>query len=246
VEQGCCTFQPSFITKAIPKKSRMNQTLFPAALLFFFCFILISCKPKARIVADLDKYKMHEGMYVGSSNKISHQWRSYVALRSRFSEDELVELCEHTNPIVRTYAFEALTDKCSAKAYDVLLKHLSDTAWFTCSMGCFIQGCSVTDNMLFAVGYRKKKNTWFTLSEEQYDYLDSALLFRDEIKISSGSGKTDYWSRRYALERLPAKPHFYNRVKEIVNAGIYEALPLLAKYKNPADTTIFTDLLLND
>lgn len=184
-------------------------------------------------------------MYAGYTNKVSPQWRSYVALKKRFSEDELVALCEHKNPMIRCYAFEALVASCSSKTYDVLIHHLSDTAGFLCSMGCFMEYCRVTDNMLFEVGYHNKAETQFPLSLQQYDFIDSVLLFREEIKERSG-GSIEYPSRRYTLERLKAKPHFYNRVREIVNAGTYEALPLLAQYKNPADTSIFISLLLND
>jgi len=48
------------------------------------------------------------------------------------------------------------------------------------------------------------------------------------------------------LKRLNPEPRFHNRIREIANAGVNEALPLLAKYRDPADTAIFINLLKND
>jgi hypothetical protein len=48
------------------------------------------------------------------------------------------------------------------------------------------------------------------------------------------------------LERVKPLPHLRNRVRELVNAGVNEALPLLAQYRDAADTAVFITLLRND
>lgn len=225
----------------------MLKQFFILKVWFAFCFCLTSCKNEKQVIVDsIIKYGVYEGMYLGPTDSISPQWRNYEALTTKFSEKELIELCEHKNPIVRSYAFKALTQSCSSEAYDVLLKHLSDTARFERFYGCIGDDDRVTDNFLDEVGYDKKRSTKFTLSEEQYNYIDSVLLFRDEVMERSVLASIKYRSRRYILERLKPLPQFYERIRDIAKKGVYEALPTLAKYQNPADTSIFKNFLLDD
>ncbi|HEY6502924.1 MAG TPA: hypothetical protein VIZ28_03015, partial [Chitinophagaceae bacterium] len=49
-------------------------------------------------------------------------------------------------------------------------------------------------------------------------------------------------SRDYMLEHLTHKDKYYNRLREIVLAGVFEALPALAKFKNPNDALIIKNL----
>ena len=224
-----------------------RQSSISVLLVFVFVSFLIGCKnEKDRVVDSIIKYGAFEGMYLGPTDSISPQWRNFEALTQKFSEQELLALCEHKNPIVRCYAFKALTELCSPQTYGVLLKHLSDTIEFDRNYGCIADHDRVTDNFLEQVGFDRRTPTKYTLSQEQYHYVDSVLLFRDEIKQRSWLGSIEYRSRRYVLERLKPLPHLYNRIRELATAGVHEALPLLAEYRNPADTTIFISLLRND
>ncbi|WP_153800783.1 HEAT repeat domain-containing protein [Foetidibacter luteolus] len=216
-------------------------------LIFAFSFYLTSCKDEKKAVVDsIIKRGVYEGMYLGSTDSISPQWKNYEALTKKFSEKELIELCNHTNPIVRCYAFKALTEIQSPKVYNVLLQHLSDTAEFNRNYGCIGDYDRVTDNFLDEVGYDKRDSTNFRLTEAQYNQIDSILLYRDEIKKRSWLGSIEFRSRRYMLQRTKPLPQLYVRIKEIVEDGVYEALPLLAQYKNLSDTIIFKKLLLDD
>jgi hypothetical protein len=224
-----------------------RRSLILTILLFSFSYLLIGCKNEKEIIVDsIIKYGAFEGMYRGPTNIISPQWRNFEALTQEFSEQELVVLCEHKNPIVRCYAFKALAEICSPQVYGVLLNHLSDTVEFDRNYGCIADKDRVTDNFLDQVGYDRQGVTKYTLSQEQYHYIDSILLFREEIKQRSLFGSIEYRSRRYMLERLKPLQHLHNRIKDLVNAGVNEALPVLAQYRDAADTAIFIGLLRND
>lgn len=216
-------------------------------LTFAFSLYFTSCKDeKAAIVNSIVKRGVYEGMYLGPTDSISPQWKNYKALIKIFSEKDLTDLCSHSNPLVRCYAFKALTEIQSPKVYSVLLQHLSDTTEFNRNYGCLGDYDRVTDNFLDEVGYNKKDSTKFILTEDQYNYIDSILLYREEIKKRDWFGSIEFRSRRYMLQRTKPLPQLYDRVKEIVNDGVYEALPLLAQYQNPNDTIIFKKLLLDD
>jgi hypothetical protein len=224
-----------------------KQSLILTVLIFISSILLTGCQnEKIGIVDSIIKYGAFEGMYLGPTDSISPQWRNFEALKQEFSEQELIELCEHKDPIVRCYAFQALTELCSPNAYGVLLKHLSDTVEFNRNYGCIGDNDRVTDNFLDQVGFDRRSPSKYTLSDEQYQYIDSILLFRDEIKKRSRLGSIEYRSRRYVLERLKPLPHLHDRIKELVCAGVNEALPILAKYRDDSDTAIFISLLRND
>ena len=225
----------------------MFRQPFISTLIFAFSFYLTSCQDEKKTIVDsIIKRGVYEGMYLGPTDSISPQWKNYQALTKKFSEKELIELCSHTNPIVRCYAFKALIKMQSPKVYDVLLLHLSDTTEFDRNYGCIGDFDRVTDNFLDEVGYDKKDSMSFRLTEAQYSQVDSILLYRDEIKKRSWLGDIEFRSRRYMLERIKPEPHLYRRIKEIVEDSVYEALPLLAQYKNPNDTNLFKNLLLED
>lgn len=220
---------------------------FHFALLFFILFIMTSCRDeKQTAVEAIVKYNLYTGPHEGLSTEISPQWKSYEILRDKCTEQELVDLSNHLHPIVRCYAFDALAERCSPRAYEVLLQHLSDTASFEAVYGCMSDIDNVTDNLLYEVGYDGSKPTHYSLTNEQYNFLDSVLLFRDEIKEKSSFGSLKHFTRRYSLERLKPRPVFYDRIKELAKSGVHEALPLLAKYQNPADTSIFKKILMDD
>lgn len=201
---------------------------------------------KAALIDSLLKFNAYEGRYEGLTDDTTEQWHYFVEFASRYSEKELTALCSHQNPLIRCFAFQALADNCSPNVYSILIEHLSDTTEFERFYGCIGGTDRVTDNFLNAVGYDKKTPTKFNLTNGQINYIDSILLFRDEIMMKSYFSGIELRSRRYMLERLEPVHHFYKRIREIAQGGVYEALPLLAKYKNPADTSIFIGYLIDD
>ncbi len=201
---------------------------------------------KAALLDSLVKFDAYEGQYEGLTGDTTEQWHYFIEFANRYAEKELIELCTHENPLIRCFAFQALADNCSSNVYSILIDHLSDTTEFKRFYGCMSGTDRVTDNFLDAVGYDKETQTRFSLTNEQLNYIDSVLLFRDEIKMKDFLSDIELRSRRYMLKRLKPVPHFHDRIREIAKDGVYEALPLLAKYKNPADTSVFINYLLDD
>ena len=192
------------------------------------------------------KSNVYEGPYESLTGDTTEQWHYFLEFSKRYSESELIQLCNHPNALLRCFAFQALADHCSNKVYDILIEHLSDTAEFERYYGCSGGSDRVVDNFLEVVGYNHDYPVKFNLTQEQTNYVDSVLLFRDEIKMKSYFGGTELRSGYSLLNRLEPFPQFYNRIRALAVAGVYEALPVLAKYKNPADTSIFISYLLDD
>jgi hypothetical protein len=168
------------------------------------------------------------------------QWARYETILSKSSEIDLLKLCDNKSPVVRSYAFQGLIEKKSSKIFDVLIKHIHDSGEFDRTMGCMVDPCYVTDFYLEQVGYFPYDSTTsYKITPEQRNYLDSLMLYGKEITLRMiNYNQIRLWSRNYMLKNLIHKNTHYNRLREIVWAGVIEALPALAKFKNPNDIPI--------
>lgn len=189
-------------------------------------------------------YKMFEYKFVGLTADSSLQWARYETLLAESSESGLLQFCDNESAVVRSYAFQGLVEKNSSKIFETMTKHISDTGEFDRTMGCMVDPCYVTDFYLEQVGYFPyDSSTSYKITFQQREYLDSLMLYGDEIKLRmTNYNKIRLRSRDYMLKNLTPKDKYYNRLREIVLAGVIEALPALAKYKNPDDIAIIENV----
>lgn len=191
---------------------------------------------------------MFEYKSVGLMADQSLQWARYETLLAKSSESELLRLCDNESPVVRSYAFQGLVEKRSSKILDILTKHIHDTGEFDRTMGCMVDPCYVTDFYLEQVGYFPyDSSSSYKLTSEQRNYLDSLMLYGDEITLRmTNYDKIRLRSRDYMLEQLTHKETYYDRLRIIVLAGVIEALPALAKFKNANDISIVRNVYENE
>lgn len=220
----------------------------PLTIALLLCLFLQSCKDKApsldKLVKEMADYKMFEYKFVGLTADSSLQWARYETLLAKSSESELLQLCENESPVVRSYAFQGLVEKNSSAIFEIMTKHISDTGEFDRTMGCMVDPCYVTDFYLEQIGYFPyDSSTSYKITFQQREFLDSLMLYGDEIKLRmTNYNKIRLRSRDYMLENLTHKDTYYNRLREIVLAGVIEALPALAKYKNPNDIAVIKNV----
>lgn len=186
-------------------------------------------------------YGIFEYSYDGLSAEPSHQWERYETLLEISSDSELLFLCNNRSPVIRAYAFQGLIRRQNPKIFDILTTHIHDTAAFDRSMGCMVGPCYVSDFYLELVGYFPYNSiTSYKISPQERNLLDSLMLFGQEITLR----RTNYNeirlnSRKYLLANLVIKEAYYNRLREILLAGVIEALPALAKFKKKEDIPLF-------
>jgi len=215
-------------------------------LAVFGCLLIYSCKrPTIQSLTDaIAKGNIYEYEYFGLLNEPSRQWKRSQQLKAIASENDLINLCEHPNGAVRGYAFTLLVESRSSKIFEVLSHHLHDTLEFDISEGCMIDPIAVMDFFLQNVRYMKYDTTsGFRLSAEQRDFVDSVLLFSDEIKLKRAGFGMRLFSGRELMGHLQSKQHYHARLKELTEAGVYEALPPLAKYKDRNDVPLIKSIL---
>lgn len=231
------------------------KQLFILLTVLFICFCIVGCKDKKKaILESIIRRNVYEDGSYYRDGLASPQWRNYQEFVQLFSDKEIEELCENDNSIVRTYSFRKLVENRNPHFYKILLNHLSDTSSFRCYSGCLISEESVSDVYLNLVGYDiisdvergllEKKDLY--LSREQYEFIDSVLLFGNEIKERSRFGRLKYGARELMLYRIKPLPKFHNRIAQLAAEGVYEVLPLLASYENFSDTSFLKSMLLTD
>lgn len=216
-------------------------------------FLIMSCQTKSSEIAStkkLHQFKLDTLIdAIAKTNiygNVEIQQSRFKQLRADATEEELEKLCDHENPIARCYAFMALVMKCSEKTFDILIKHLSDTAEFKVVYGCFNSTDRVTEIYLNCVNYCDRKFSPFSLNEVQTQRVNSILLFGKAVIRRTDQNTMEFISRWYMLENLNPLPGYYNRIKEVALAGVPEATVPLAKYKNPDDIYLIKKMLLEN
>lgn len=85
---------------------------------------------------------------VGRAPITTNQYLRFDSLRRQCSTEELGRLVAHKSPVVRSYAFWALSERPEAELFPLLLRHRRDTAEFEQHCGCFGSPTTVVDFML--------------------------------------------------------------------------------------------------
>ena len=138
----------------LPVVRNMFKQLLVLKCILFICLYSTSCRDeKSYVIDSITKTNIYAEFDSKSEIKVSEQWKNYKELVKVFSVTEIVKLCEHSNPIVRTYAFRHLSDIKYYDIYNILLSHLRDTSSFISVDGCVSSIQSVSDICLTKVKY---------------------------------------------------------------------------------------------
>lgn len=189
---------------------------------------------------DKRKISKHAGVIVGKIEKVNQvmssavyyegmrpaQYDNFTELQKQATEDELLELVNHPNGVVRSYAFWALSYKTSTNLLPIVIKHISDTASVTTQFGCIRSREQVGDFFINVVTPEYVDLNSKKLTSAEYEYLDSILVYTPN----------NMYAKERAISRAKLTEQFYTRIRELVlNESNQSALVTLAKYKREQD-----------
>lgn len=144
--------------------------------------VLISCKERSESIAKLKPFEIKidttkislvdqiaqcnrvDGQYTGISGSESMQYKRYKILTT-YTDEQLRELINHNNAVVRIYAFDALAERNSSLVIKAFENKISDTASFDELGGCIVTTKKVN---VYLYSYIKNKLT----SNQRKLYLD--------------------------------------------------------------------------
>lgn len=154
-------------------------------------------------------------------------------LRKNVAKEELVALTSHDNPIVRCYAFKALTMVSEPDAFAVLIKHLQDTVEVQVYAGCLGSEDYVGDFFMSTYSGREA----ITHDSAHLVRVDSLLLFTPNKLVA----------RDAAARRAGDEKKYYERIRELaIHERFFGALLALAKFRKDRDAAIILNTKVND
>jgi hypothetical protein len=179
-----------------------------------------------QIVSKIEKVNELMGSAVYYAGIRPAQYDNFTNLQDRATQDELVELTNHPNGVVRCYAFWALTYKPSAKLLPIVIAHIGDTVSVNTQFGCIGSREKVGDFFINLVTPQYVDLNSNKLTPSEYNYLDSVLVYTPN----------KLYAKENAINRTKLNETFYDRVRELVlKENNQSALVTLAKFKREQD-----------
>lgn len=205
-------------------------------------FFLLGCSRKNSveisketnlIVKKIENINVLMGSAVGESGNKPEQYDNFEALKKTASKEELLQLTNHSNAVVRCYSFWALGNY---KNFDLLLlvkNHINDDALVKTQFGCIGATEKVGDFFINLVNPKHKNSQIRQLNEEEFSKLENILI----------NQKNDLYASDNAIENAVPTKALYPKVRTLyIKDYNQSALVTLSKYKSPNDI----ELILNN
>jgi hypothetical protein len=180
----------------------------------------------ALLVTKLEKVNELMGSAVYDSGSRPAQFDNFTELQKKATKEELMELTNHSNGVIRCYAFWALSYDTSVDLLPIVIKHISDTASVSTQFGCIGSSEKVGDFFISIVTPEYVDLKSKKLSPEEFEYLDSILVYTSNT----------LYARESAIFKAKPTETFYARARELVlKENNQSALVTLAKFKREQD-----------
>jgi hypothetical protein len=179
------------------------------------------------IVEEIKKKNVLEGKW-SDFDRYSQQYLRCEKLMEIASKEELLELINHPNGVVRCYAFRALSYNKSVDLFPILLNHIKDTELVNTRSFSTHSKKMVGDFFIDVVTH---KHNYFDLEVTKLDTVQIATL--DSILIYSNSV---FFAKSDAILRAKQTELLYPIMKKMfIKDNNQYALVALAKYKKQED-----------
>ena len=188
-------------------------------------------KQVLKLVNKISRAKQLEGVYIGFVGERSQTYALYKKMRELAKKEELTELTNHPNPIVRSYAFWGLAERKEDNIFPIILKHIDDTITMKVLFADVFSYEKVGNFMIkliiptyiFTADYLFTNKT--SISDSEKTILDSTVIFKEN--------SLEYTS--IVLQNVEPLPHYYERIKTLAQDGNIFAVIALSKFQKYED-----------
>ncbi|NNT72356.1 hypothetical protein HKT18_09035 [Flavobacterium sp. IMCC34852] len=189
------------------------------------------------LVQKIEKYNELQSEHVGIGGQTTDQYRNFEKLKNKATINELLELLNHKNSVVKGYTSWALADKKYPKLSNIFTEFLRTGETATTQDGCIVSTDELAREFYHRVLYQHFENK---LTEQDSLFFQSQIKQLDSV-ILYGKHKTDLMSK--ALENNNGNPKTYERIKYFaLNEKNIEAIEALAIYQRKEDIPEFKKL----
>ena len=186
-------------------------------------------KRTKKVVKEISKINELMSSAVYYSGMKPKQWDNFEELKRKATKEELIELTNHPNGVVRSYAFWALSVDKSVDLFQIVKKHLNDDELINTQFGCIGGQEKVGDFFIQIMTPQYVDLESNKLSKEEAKELDSLLIYHP----NNLSARYDAISRAETTDKL------YPKIRELViKEKNPSALVTLAKYHKDQDIEI--------
>tara|TARA_R110002096_G_scaffold21043_8_gene68812 strand:+ start:36479 stop:37876 length:1398 start_codon:yes stop_codon:yes gene_type:complete len=212
----------------------MRQVLVIILALFAFESSGQKIRPEIKKLAQkIEKYNELESDHVGYAGVTTDQYRNFEKLRDKATYDELLQLIEYKNSVVKGYSSWALADKKYPKLVDIFTEFLRTGESATTQHGCIVSEGDLASEFYSRVFYQHFHNVLSVedslFFQSQIQQLDSVILYAE---------KDNYLLRR-ALNNNNGNPNNYDRIRHLAfkkeNLNAIEALAVYQKEQDIED-----------
>jgi len=183
-------------------------------------------KQTGQIVAKIEKVNELMGSAVYYAGIRPKQFDYFSQLQKKATKDELTELTNHPNGVVRCYSFWALTYDSSLNLLPIVAGHIMDDANVNTQFGCIGSSEKVGDFFINLVTPNYVDVNSKKLDSSQFATIDSILIYTPN----------NLYSKQEAIRRAKLTERFYLRARDLViKDKNQEALVTLAKYQRRQD-----------
>lgn len=166
---------------------------------------------------------------VGYSLMRPKQWDNFEELKKNATKEELIELTNHPNGVVRSYSFWALSHKKDVDLFSIVKEHINDDEEISTMFGDIISNDKVGDFFIYILTPEYVDSDSKKMNSTELTELDSLLIYQPN----------NLSSRYSAINRAKPTEYLYPKIKELViEEKNQSALVTLAKYQKEQDIEI--------
>src|ERR1035437_3174260 len=213
--------------------------------LIIICFIILmtSCRSSTirpeieKLVQQIEKSNTLKYDHVGLDGHTPVLYKSFIKLRDKATNEELLLLLKRKNSVVKGYASMALADKKYPKLYEIITPFIESREIVETQKSDMETKEELAEVFYFWVYYQNNINK---LSSK-----DSLFFMKQSQKIDSViicSNKSTGFLLEVALENTNVNTSIYLRVKELALKKNKYAIITLAKYKKQEDIPLLIGL----
>ena len=186
-------------------------------------------KSTDKIVKKIEKINELMGSAVYYAGTRPPQYDNFEKLKEIASKEELLELTNHPNGVVRCYSFWALSYDKSIDLFPILINHINDYEVVNTQFGCIGSQEMVGDFFISVATPRYVDLESKKLDSIQFLKLDSVLIYSN----------TKLYAKSNAINRAEPTEFLYPKIRDlVVENNDQSALVTLAKYNKPNDVSL--------
>lgn len=190
-----------------------------------------------KIVVRIEKINELMGSAVGYAGVRPEQYDYFIQLQNKATKDELVELTNHPNGVVRCYSIWALSHDTTYNLFPIVRRHIRDDKLINTQFGCIGSREKVGDFFISLVTPEYVDLDSRKLNNVEFEQLDSLLIYTPNT----------LYARTEAINRARLTEQLYSRIREIiVKEKKLSALPVLAKFQKEQDIELILDSRENE